>query len=223
MKLKEVVSFLLGLLFPPHCVFCGKVVAPGTQLCADCAAQAAPAGEVRCMNLPGSGKNIRCAVLYSYEGEVRRSVIRFKFYGEKKYADFYAEKLAELVGRSVQPPADLVTAVPISKERQRTRGFNQSELLARGIARELGLPYAECLEKLRDNPEQHRLRREDRLRNVRGVYRALPGRAEGKRVLLVDDIVTTGSTLCECAGELLRGGARAVDCTAIAQVGRESC
>lgn len=221
MKLKELVSFLLGLLFPPHCVFCGKVIAPGTKVCAGCAAQVSPAGGVRCMNLPGSGKNIRCAVLYSYEGEVRRSVIRFKFYGEKKYADFYAEKLAELVGKSFQPAADLVTAVPISKERQRSRGFNQSELLARGIARELDLPYADCLEKIRDNPEQHRLKRQDRLRNVRGVYRTLPGGAEGKRVLLVDDIVTTGSTLCECAAELFRGGARSVDCAAVAQVGRE--
>lgn len=222
MKLKSVVLFCLELLFPPRCIFCGRAIAPGTKVCSGCTAEVSPVNTVRCMNLPGTGKNIRCAVLYSYEGRARQSVIRFKFYGEKKYADFYAEKLAELVRKNLGAEGfDLVTAVPVSQERRKARGYNQSELLARRLARELSVPYEDCLVKLRDNPEQHSLSRRDRLKNVRGVYRALP-QASGKRILLVDDIVTTGSTLLECARVLYGGGAGGVGCAAVAQVGTES-
>ena len=145
-------------------------------------------------------------------------MIRFKFYGEKKYADFYAEKLAELLRKGPVPARfDVVTAVPVSRERKEARGYNQSELLARRLARELSVPYADCLVKIRDNPEQHLLSRPDRLKNVKGVYRALRPQARGKRIQLVDDIVTTGSTLLECAEVLFEGGAEAVDCAAVAQ------
>ena len=214
MRLNTILLFCLELFFPPRCIFCGRTVAPGTKICSGCAAEVLPLNAVRCMNLPAAGKNIRCAVLYPYEGRVRRSVIRFKFYGEKKYADFYAEKLAELLRKGPVPARfDVVTAVPVSRERKEARGYNQSELLARRLARELSA----CLVKIRDNPEQHLLSRPDRLKNVKGVYRALRPQARGKRILLVDDIVTTGSTLLECAEVLFEGGAEAVDCAAVAQ------
>ena len=222
MSLKKLLIFCLELLFPPRCIFCGKIVAPGTKIYAGCAGEIAPINSVRCMKPPGKGKAMKCAVLYSYQDRVRQSIIRFKFYGEKAYAEFYADRLAELVRKRLDPSGfDLVTAVPISEKRKKLRGFNQSELLARPLARKLGLPYGECLLKIRDNPEQHRLSREERLQNVRGMYRALRPQTQGKRILLVDDIVTTGSTLLECAGTLYSGGAEAVACTAVAQVGKE--
>lgn len=222
MNLKKIILFCLELLFPPRCVFCGRIVAPGTKICPECAKEVSPVNAVRRMKLPGSGKAIECAVLYAYRDRVRQSIIRFKFYGEKSNADFYAEKLAELVEKHLDPSRfDLVTAVPVSEERKKSRGFNQSELLARPLARKLGLPYAECLVKVRDNPEQHLLSRQKRLRNVRGVYRALRPQTPGKRILLVDDIVTTGSTLSECARTLYAGGAAGVGCAALAQVGEE--
>lgn len=221
MNFKKILCFCLELFFPPHCVFCGKVIAPGTKICGTCAGAVSPANAFRCMNLPGSGQNIPCAVLYSYENQVRDSIIRFKFYGEKRNADFYAEHLTKLIRNRMQPSSfDLVTAVPISREREKKRGYNQSELIARKIAGELGIPYGECLEKIHDNPEQHRLPRGERIKNVLGVYCAGADGIAGKRILLVDDIVTTGSTLCECAQVLLKSGAKAVACAAVAQVSR---
>ncbi|QAT49649.1 ComF family protein [Caproiciproducens sp. NJN-50] len=223
MSLKRILFFCLELFFPPRCVFCDKIISPGTKICKTCAAAIAPVNALRCMNLPGCGQNIPCIVLYPYESQVRDSIIRFKFYGEKKNADFYAEQLSELVRKRMKPSSfDLVTAVPISRERKQGRGYNQSELVARKVADQLGLSYEECLEKVRDNPEQHLLPRLERLKNVAGVYRADGNRIAGKRILLIDDIVTTGSTLCECAEVLLKTGARTVSCAAVAQVGRMS-
>lgn len=223
MNLKKVLLFCLELFFPPHCVFCDRIISPGTEICKRCANTIAPVNALRCMNLPGSGQNIPCIVLYSYESQVRDSIIRFKFYGEKKNADFYAVQLSLLIRKRMRPFSfDLVTAVPISRERKKGRGYNQSELIARKVAGGLGLPYEECLEKIRDNPEQHMLPRLERMENVAGVYRADEERTAGKRILLIDDIVTTGSTLCECAGALLETGAKAVACAAVAQVSRIS-
>lgn len=175
------------------------------------------------MKLPVCGKNMRCVILYFYRDQVRKSMIQFKFYGRKEYSDFYAERLAALISRRIQPLSlDLVTAVPISEKRKNDRGFNQSELLARHIAKQLNLPYAETLVKVRDNPEQHRLSRRERVKNVHGVYRALHQEIGGRQILLIDDILTTGSTLLECAEVLYQGGARCVDCAAVAQAEMES-
>ncbi|MFU0833294.1 MAG: Phosphoribosyl transferase domain protein [Oscillospiraceae bacterium] len=218
MTLKEIMLFCLELLFPPHCVFCDKVIAPGTKICKLCANSIVPVNAVRCMNLTGYGQNIPCIVLYPYENQVRDSIIRFKFHGEKRYAYFYAEQLAKLIAKqSSLPVVDVVTAVPISRERKQKRGYNQSELIAKKVAVLLNLPFDDCLEKIRDNPEQHWLPRLERIENVKGVYRADEKKTAGKNILLIDDIVTTGSTLSECASVLLTGGARTVVCAAVAQ------
>ncbi|XOQ44394.1 MAG: Phosphoribosyl transferase domain protein [Clostridium sp.] len=219
MALKKFLLFFLELLFPPRCIFCDSVIAPGTKICKECADTILPIDEIRCMNLPNFGQNIPCIVLYSYENQVRDSMIRFKFRNEKRYADFYAEQLAKLIAKHSQLPVfDFVTAVPISRERKQKRGYNQSELIAKKVAVRLNLPYESCLDKIRDNPEQHKLSRLERIKNVRGVYRADKKKTNGKSILLIDDIVTTGSTLCECAYVLLTSGARTVFCAAVAQV-----
>ena len=219
MKLKDILTFCLELFFPPHCIFCEKVIAPGTKVCKACADAILPIHSIRRMNLPDSGQNIPCIVLYPYEDLVRDSIIRFKFYGEKKNADFYADHLAELIAKqSKSATFDLVTAVPISTQRQKMRGYNQSELIARKVAGRLKLSFAQCLTKVQDNPEQHRLSRAERIQNVKGVYRAHEQIVANKNILLIDDIVTTGSTLCECACTLRKEGARTVVCAAVAQV-----
>ncbi|MCI1964673.1 MAG: ComF family protein [Oscillospiraceae bacterium] len=224
MILRKILSLCLELLFPPHCVFCDKVLAPGTKICKTCAETVVPVRALRCMNPSGSGQNIPCIVLYFYDAQVRDSIIRFKFYGEKSNADFYAEQLSKWIGKQMPPLSfDFVTAVPISRERKKQRGYNQSELIARKLAAGLGIPYEECLEKVVDNREQHRLPRRERMKNVTGVYRASGDQVPGKRILLLDDIVTTGATLCECAEVLLNAGAKVVTCAAVAQVNKESC
>lgn len=219
-KLEKALRFCADLLFPPRCVLCDGIVAPGASVCEACAAQLERAEKTPGVNLRVCGQNIPCTVLYPYEGRVRDSILRFKFGGRRQYAEFYGERLARAVRREL-PPAGLVTAVPLSERRRRERGYNQSELVARRAAAALGLPYAACLKKAADNRPQHLLGREERARNVRGVYRPLGGCAAGKQVLLIDDIVTTGATLAACCEALLAGGAASVACAAVARTPEE--
>jgi ComF family protein len=107
--------------------------------------------------------------------------------------------------------ADIVTSVPLSKRRLRLRGYNQAELLAKTIAHGLGLPYQELLVRKRHVKEQSRLKREERLTNVLGAFAPIDGLdLGGKRVLLVDDVLTTGATTSECSRALLKAGASSV-------------
>jgi competence protein ComFC len=220
MKVKSTISALIDLLFPPHCIFCGAVIPSGTQICEKCEEEISNIDAVKYMNVPEAGKTILCVVPYSYSGQVRQSIIRFKFQGQKQFASFYGEKMGEQIQKSeLNLDFDAITSVPISAQRRKSRGYNQSELIARVVANRMGLPYREYLMKITDNKEQHKLSQKERQKNVRGVYQPLQQEEMiGKNILLIDDIVTTGATLSECALVLFQSGANEVNCAAIAQV-----
>ncbi len=122
-----------------------------------------------------------------------------------------AELLAETVRRS-DFDADVVVPTPLSGLRRRTRGYNQAEALAKPLARELGLPlWSKALERRRHTPTQARSAdAEERRRNVAGAFRCREPAIAGQRVLLVDDVTTTGATLEACARALREGGARSI-------------
>lgn len=215
---KHLIRFLLDLLFPPRCVFCGEVIPPGKNVCAACAKSAVPNGSARLFSLKAEGRLVLCAALYPYDGKVRESLLRYKFHGEEQNADYYACRMKTLVktafpGRSFS----LVTWVPLSHERKKERGYDQAERIARPLAKAIGIPCRPCLAKVRQNRVQHYLDRGARAENVRGVYALLGNAVSGEQVLLIDDIVTTGATLSECAGVLTRCGAASVCCLAVAR------
>lgn len=222
MNLKRAGEFCLDLFFPPRCVFCGKIIAPGTRVCGDCASGVSPAGAMHMMEIPVGGANVPCMFLYAYQGLVRESMIRYKFYGEKQSSGFYAQQLAAAASRMIPSlQADLVTSVPLQRDRLKERGYDQSELIARRFAQAQGLPYARCLQKVKKNRVQHMLSLADRRKNVQGAYSLLDCGVGGKKILLVDDIVTSGSTFAECCGLLLKAGAAGVVCMAIAATPKE--
>lgn len=216
MECKRAIIFLLDLLFPPRCVFCDRIIPPGHTICEKCSKNIIPLYNVVRINVSPLGKNIPCSVLYTYTGNVRESIIRFKFYGEKRncifYTDTLSKQLNEFYGKDF---FDVATCVPISAKRLKLRGYNQSELIARGVSAALDIQYADCLIKAKDNKEQHFLNKTERRRNVKGVYRLSNYDVASKNILLIDDIVTTGSTMSECAKVLLDGKAN-VFCAAIA-------
>ncbi len=218
-----IIRFTVDLLFPPRCAFCGEIIPPGTQVCRECAKDASPSGTVRMLSACNGKRSVRCAALYPYEGKARESLLRYKFHGEAQSGKYYAAKLAGLVKLVFPGTAfTLVTWVPLSEKRKKERGYDQAERLARPLAEALGVPCAPCLRKAGENRVQHLLRREERAGNVRGVY--LPdgkNPAAGQTVLLVDDIVTTGATLAECAEVLLCAGAADVFCAAAAHADME--
>ena len=118
-------------------------------------------------------------------------------------------------------PFDLICWAPVSKRRRRKRGYDQGELLAREVAKRLGRECVPLLKKVRDTPAQSGLKDPSARRaNVMGAYQVPhPALAAGKRILLVDDVVTTGETLSECAGTLLMAGAKEVFCVTLAKAG----
>ena len=207
--------FLMELLFPPKCVLCRKLLKSGEiDLCRECRADAP--------EYAGKKINIRFldsfAAVWYYEGNVRRSLLRFKFYNARSYGVSYGRILAMRLQREYPDGFDMLTWVPVSRLRKLRRGYDQVELLAKAVGRELGLSPVPTLKKIRNNRPQSRLKDPAaRKANVLGAYRLLDGAdVRGKRVLLLDDILTTGATAGECARVLLSAGAREVHCAAIA-------
>jgi len=196
---------------PPWCPRCGNPFHSLTVLahspahvCADCLE---------------SGHHYDMArAIGAYEGSLRESVHLFKFQGFTKLAREFAPHLAELAmnefGIDENAQKVLVTHVPIDPARWRMRGFDQAMLLALMTAECLESPHADLLERAKATRSQTGLTARDRRRNMRGVFRVHPKGArqklEAATCILVDDVVTTGSTASACARELKKAGAEAV-------------
>lgn len=206
---------ILNLLFPPKCILCRKVLESWeTDLCHDCRIDS-PACPKRKLKL--SFLDSWVAVWY-YEGYIRKSLLRYKFHHARHYADGYGRILAMRLLSEYPDGFDVLTWAPISAMRKFTRGYDQVELLAKAVGKELGLEPVRTLKKVRNNPPQSGINGQARRKaNVLGVYRAVnPEQIEGKRILLLDDILTTGATAGECARVLLTAGAKEVHLGCIA-------
>lgn len=145
------------------------------------------------------------------------SIHRFKFSGMQQYAAAYGRLIAAVLLRS-HVEFDVLTWVPISANRRRKRGYDQSRLIAKTVAGELKVPCVRTLEKRLDNKPQSRQKdAASRHANVLNAYRSVsPENFAGKRVLLIDDIITTGATLTECSKVLRIAGAGEVECAVLA-------
>ena len=209
---------LLDLLFPPKCPFCQSILeTPADPVCPACQKSlpwlVGRAGERKVDFTQG------CCSPLAYRGAVREAIHRYKFTGVRAYARPFGLLMAQCVQDRPEMAADLVTWAPLSRKRRRERGYDQGELLARAMAKRLGLPAVPTLVKARHTQPQSGLdSAEARRANALGAYALLPGvEVAGKRVLLADDVVTSGATLSECARTLLEAGAAEVWCVTLAQ------
>lgn len=158
------------------------------------------------------------AAVWYYEENVRKSILRYKFHGKRSYAAAYGRILAMKVLETHPEGLDVLTWVPVSPRRKLQRGYDQVELLAKAVGRELGMKPVSTLKKIRHNRPQSGIQGDaERKANVLGVYRVKhPEQFRDKRVLLLDDILTTGATAGECARMLKTAGAKEVHCAALA-------
>ncbi len=138
-----------------------------------------------------------------YGGYVKEMVLKLKFHRLRSVAEVAAGLILRQL--PVDLGVDMVTSVPVSPRRYRERGYNQSELVAKLVARQLGLPYRQTLGR-ETSVHQLGLGRRERFEQIAGVFFPLR-RLEGRRVLVVDDVITTGATLSECASTLVGAGA----------------
>ena len=208
-------EMILDILFPPKCVLCGKVLEDGeTDLCRHCRTDSpeCPKNKLKFTFLDS------WTAIWYYKGYIRDSLRRFKFRRMGHYARSYGRLLAMKLSREYPEGFDVLTWVPVSRLRRLRRGYDQVELLAKAVGAELGMTPVPMLKKIRNNRPQSRLDSASARRaNVLGAYKLLDGaQAKGKRVLLLDDILTTGATAGECARMLLSAGAKEVHCAAVA-------
>ena len=204
---------LLDLLFPAKCPFCRRVQdAPG--ICPACLKTIPWTDEAHALRELRGG--LRCAAPLWYTGPVREAIRRFKFHGGVSAAGPLGELIARIAAERLSGEFDAVTWAPVSAKRLRQRGYDQAMLLAENACKLWGVTPERLLNKVRDNPAQSSLDSgAERWKNTRDIYEAVED-LSGKRILLIDDVCTTGSTLCSCAQALRAAGAETVVCAAAA-------
>jgi ComF family protein len=223
----RIARLALDLVFPPHCVSCGAL---GEFICELCAAGMQRAEGDRCPVCWVGGSSGRCARCrysrpafkaaravfvydketlssYKHDGAVRTAVHALKYRDLSALGRTMAYPMAEFLAEWA-PPVEVIVPVPLFGMRRRIRGYNQSELLAREVGRLRGLPVdAGAIVRRRATPPQVRqMGLDERLGNIAGAFAPGHRRLSGRSVLLIDDVMTTGATLGECARVLVEGG-----------------
>ena len=185
-----------------------KLDAPGCRQCGKCWPEAEASADGRCLQCqldpPAYSAAFSAA---AYRDQARELVHLLKYQGVTSAAGYWAHRLAALAAQVPMTP-EVVVPVPLSRRRQRERGYNQSAEIARRLARRLGVPMdARALRRVRETLPQAGLSQADRRKNVERAFAAEPNRVAGKAMLLLDDVLTTGATAAAAARELRRAGA----------------
>src|SRR4051812_26214311 len=236
--LRAIGETVISLLYPPHCAACKAPAEAGCHLCEPCGNGArrlnppfcsrcsepfpgAITSEFFCSNCGDRRFHFECVVApYRARGVVRDFIHRFKynghFYLRHQLAAWMAAGLED--HRLREPQIDALVPVPLHSARRREREFNQAEVLAGIVAAGAGLTVEPLLERIRYTTTQTRLNREERMENLRGAFRIRPRAAVADRhFVLIDDVMTTGSTVDECARVLTEAGAATVRVLTVAR------
>lgn len=229
-KIKDTV---LWLFLTNKCTYCGRILNKGETLCESCKNDLPRIEGERCKYC-GAGKD-RCkcnkhkmrydgiTAPFYYEDGIADGIARLKFGGRDFMAYHFAKDMAKEIEKDFSDVTfDYITFVPVSSFQRRHRDYNQSELLATELSKQLSLSAQNVLKKLFDNNIQHEASQNRRKGNVLGVYDVRHNAdVKGKTILLVDDIKTTGATLNECAKILKIRGAEKVYCVTVALTGKK--
>jgi len=213
---------LLQLLFPDRCLLCRSLLSPASvrPLCSKCDSSSLPIGPLCTCNCnperdhfqpcgclkPGYPLRSLFALAH-YEGRWRNLLHDFKYRGRRSLARPLGRWLAEELRRQCYCRPQIIVPVPLHRNRERDRGFNQSALLARQVAQELQIPCSGLLIRSRETESQTKISRRERLLNVRGAFLCQAKIEPGTTVLLIDDIFSTGATMSEAAKCLQLSGA----------------
>lgn len=213
---------VFNFIFPPTCGICGKI--GDTYLCEQCRNELTNSNiflnQLDYFKIEQNNPIDEHFYIFLYDGIIREKILQYKFHNKPYLSNTFSEffvKNKKVCG--FLKKYDIMSAVPISVLRKRQRGYNQSELIARKISK-IGLITFEndLLEKIKDNKPQSALDKRQRLENVKNVYKIENElKIKEKRILLFDDIYTTGATAKECAKSLKQAGAKKVGILTIAK------
>lgn len=227
-------KYIQRLLYPPTCLLCGRTVAAGLDLCPECRSElphnrnpcrhcalplpadappGAPCGE--CLRRPPPFE--RCLAPFTYRSPLPELINGLKFRGRLSYSRLLSGLLLPAIAAEIHQPPELILPVPLHPARLRERGYNQALELARPLSHHLEIPLElrHC-RRIRATPSQSGLEKKQRRRNIRGAFELSP-EIGVRHVALVDDVVTTGSTVSELARLLRRHGVERVEVWALAR------
>ncbi|MBR5390311.1 MAG: ComF family protein [Clostridia bacterium] len=201
---------LKTLLFPPRCALCGTPIREGEEVGPLCREQVVLNTAPPRLDANGAFDGATAGLWY--EDSVRRAIHGLKYYEKQNYARPLARVMEYALRHKLGEEIDLITFVPTNRKTKRRRGYNQAELLARELAKRCGVPCVAALEKTRETHAMHDLTPAMRRENVKDAFClcCTPETVKGKRVLVADDVLTTGATLSACAAVLKKAGAERV-------------
>ncbi|MCL2024078.1 MAG: ComF family protein [Oscillospiraceae bacterium] len=182
------------LFFPRRCFLCGELVLPSDELCKTC--------EKYISDTPMPKIENGILSPFIYDGAIRSGLLQLKFERAFDGVTFFAQSISKILENFI---FDGICYVPLHPKRERQRGYNQSRLLAQELGKILDLPVLDVLTRLRDTPSQRNFKSDERWENVNGAFGSAD--VKNQRLLLIDDIATTGATLFECAKALRKSGA----------------
>ncbi len=226
---------IVDTLFPHGCIVCGRTT--GSLVCGDCRATIHSIQEPFCTQCGKpftstagvshlcydciKGRNVfaRSRTAFVYNGSIVTLIHRFKFGDQVNLAAFFSGELLRLCqAHFSDEDVGAIIPVPLSLRRLKHRSYNQSYLISERLSPALSVPvYTSVLKKIKETKPQSRLSAREREQNVKGAYRVMDHHLiRGKKVLLIDDVITTGATVNACSRALLRAGAQAVYVAAVA-------
>ena len=217
--------FLLELLYPLHCPVCDRVAPAGRQICVSCMQKLLSVQEPVCRRCGKPVTDARkefctdCAgkhamaltqgkAVWIYEGAVVQSLYRFKYQNRREYARAYAQEIGLCYGAWIRARGiEAVIPVPLHRNRKKSRGYNQAECVAAELGRMMDLPVrTDILRRVTDTTAQKTLDRKERKNNLKKAFKTTQNIVQLRKVLVIDDIYTTGATIDAVASVLHRAG-----------------
>ncbi len=207
-KLKKFVS---SLFYPAKCPYCNKILESDKTVCDECYKKFHVTPLTTDLELDYR-HSIKVISAFPYREKIKELICKFKFKSNLDYVEYFAESMTKAIKqKGIVCNFGLITFVPMTKKHKKERGFNQAQILAKALGKMLDIPVENILLKVKNNKAQHTLHKSERAINVKGAYIAEnKEKIKLKNILLCDDIVTTGSTIKECALALIDAGAKDV-------------
>jgi ComF family protein len=218
----------VDFIYPPECASCGK---PGALLCKDCKEKIQPLFDPICpicgypVATPGVCQNCRdnpppYTALRSwaeFEGSLRKALHKLKYESDLGLGLEFSYPLLQIIAKE-KWAIDYIIPIPISKKHRKTRGYNQATIIARPLALALGIPlFEKSVSRVKETESQVNLSREERFKNLHSAFLGNSAKLLNKKVLLVDDVATTGATMISCSQTLREFGCAQVFCITVAR------
>lgn len=215
---------LLGFLYPRICPVCGKILSEG-KICIGCRKRLPYCRQPRCSccgkQLYGDmreycedckrkhHKFVKGLAPFNHTGRIRQVVYQIKYQNKREYLDFFVEEIVKRHKKEIDIwDCDLIIPVPLYKKKQRCRGFNQAEVFAKRLSKKLGIPMNnQALKRVRNTKPQKECNDIERKKNLQNAFKVTDNVVKSKKIIVVDDIYTTGSTIDACSDVLLKAGA----------------